>query len=132
MIQILTFEYQVAKIFVEKQLFIIKLLSTKDKIIQEKEEEIKQLKESLKLKVDQNDKMEQNEILQSQFEKINEFIYGKLKGPFCNQKLRIIKNNIDKYKGIINDLIDYNKNIKITEMQSYLDKVSCEMTNLKL
>ena len=78
--------------------------------------------------------MEQNNILESQFQRIDEFMYGKLK----SNKTSIIKpnlkimHNIDRFKTIIYDLIEFNKLNKISDLQSYLDKISTELPQLKL
>jgi hypothetical protein len=55
-------------------------LTSRDKIIKDREEEILELKEKLRFKFDKYEKMEQNDILESQYQKIQEFMYSGLKG----------------------------------------------------
>ena len=102
----------------------------------EKDEEIRQLKDSLKYKFNKYEKMEQNEILEAQYHKIQEFMYSSIKGPISGiitkQKIKVIQGIIDeknKCKNIINELIEQSKNNKVQEMQAYLEKLSMELPN---
>ena len=127
--------------FTEKQAFYSNILTSRDKIIQDKEEEIKILREKLKFKFDKYEKMEQNEILESQYNKIQEFMYGSIRGPtkknnsLDKQKMKALQNIIEegnKFKMIVSDLIDHNKNNRISEIQECLDKISNETNNINM
>jgi hypothetical protein len=114
-------------------------LSEKDKLIREKDEEIKELKERIKYIIEKNEKVEKTEILESQYQKINEFVYNGIKGQnnevISKQKLKYLQSlleEMNKYKKMLNDLIDFNKNKRISKIQSYLDKLSTEINNLSM
>ena len=120
-------------------MFYANILTNRDKIIIDKDEEIRDLKDKLRKKFEKYEKMEQDEILESQYQKIQEFMYGSIKGSringISNKKVKIVQNIIDemnKYKTIINELIEHNKYNKLGEIQAYLEKISLELPNLNM
>lgn len=134
MIQILTLEWELSKILIDNQSAYSMAISQRDKVIKEKDEEIKELKEKIKSITERNEKIEKNEILDSQYNKIHEFIFSGIKGQnnelISKQKLKNIQSLLEetnKYKKMLTDLIDLNKNKKISKVQSYLDKISTDL-----
>ena len=77
-------------------------------------------------------------MLESQYHKIQEFMQGSIKGArvgISKKKLKMIQNIIDEMnrcKTVVNDLIDFNKNNKINEIQAYLDKLSTDLPNFNM
>ena len=77
-------------------------------------------------------------MLESQYHKIQEFMQGSIKGArvgISKKKLKMIQNIIDEMnrcKTVVNDLIDFNKNNKINEIQTYLDKLSTDLPNFNM
>jgi hypothetical protein len=135
----LTLEWELSKVLLDNQSSFRRALAEKDKIIRDKDEEIKELKERIKYIIEKNEKVEKNEILESQYQKINEFVYNGIKGHnnelISKQKLKYLQSlleEMNKYKKMLNDLIELNKNKRISNIQSYLDKISTEINNLSM
>ncbi len=135
----MTLEWELSKVLLDNQSSFRRALAEKDKIIRDKDEEIKELKERIKYIIEKNEKVEKNEILESQYQKINEFVYNGIKGHnnelISKQKLKYLQSlleEMNKYKKMLNDLIELNKNKRISNIQSYLDKISTEINNLSM
>lgn len=136
-LQLLAFENEISKMHNEKQNVYQGIVSVKDKIIFEKEEEIKILKEKLNTKYEKYEKHEKIGLFETQFKKINEFISSNVNrnSNSPTKRMKAYHNLLDettRYKVIINDVLEKFKNNKQEEIQIYLEKISNELPNLAL
>ena len=73
-LQLLTLENEIVKFYAEKQNLIEGTTNLKDKIIAEKEEDIKRLENKLQIKYIKSEKAENIEMIDNSLKKIDEFM----------------------------------------------------------
>jgi hypothetical protein len=133
-LQLLTFENEIAKLHGEKQNFYQAVVISKEKIIQEKEEEIKILQEKLHSRYAKVEKVDQMEVFESQFKKIDEFISsGARRFNSPNKKTRAYHSLLDemnKYKLALFEIMENFKTNKQQELNLYLEKIVTEFPDI--
>lgn len=134
-LQLLAFEHELIKLNSEKQSFYHAVVLAKDKIIKEKEEEIKILSDKLYGRYAKMEKLDQMEMIENQFKKIDEFISsGARRGSLQTKKVKAYNNlleEMNKYKHLTNDILKSYKNNNQQDLNLYLEKLSHEMPDLE-
>lgn len=132
-LQLLTLENEVAKLYSGKQSLFNGIVNLKEKIISEKDDEIKRLENKLINKYSKIERTEQIDILDNQFKKIDEFITSGARRISVSKPMRAYKSVIDemnKYKLILHEIVEKFKSNKQQEMQLYLEKISNDLPDL--
>lgn len=129
-LQLITFENEITKLHGEKSNFYQGVVLNKEKIIQEKEEEIKILQEKLHSRYAKAEKAEQMEVFESQFKKIDEFISsGAKRNLMPNKKTKAYHSLLEEmnlYKLALIELIENHKNNRQEQVGLLIDKISTE------
>ena len=132
-LQLLTVENEIVKFYAEKQNLIEGTTNLKDKIIAEKEEDIKRLENKLQIKYIKSEKAENIEMIDNSLKKIDEFMSSSIqKFPVSKKKkaYQSVIEEMNKYKLIILEIIESSKRNKQEELQLFLEKISNELPDL--
>lgn len=125
-LQLVTFENDLIKLNSEKLSFYHSVVLEKDRQLKEKDEEIKSLCEKLNNKYTRIEKIDQMEMIENQFKKIDDFIYTGVRSKMNQSKRARAYNSVldemNRYKQIILEIVDSYKNNN-QNVNLYLEKL---------
>jgi hypothetical protein len=132
-LQLVAFENELIKLNTEKQSFYHSVVLAKDKLLKEKDEEIKMLCEKLNNKFSRIEKIDQMEMIENQFKRIDDFISSGVKTNMIHSKkaraFNSVLEELNRYKHIAYEILDSYKNNQ-QNLNLYLEKLANEFPSL--
>jgi hypothetical protein len=132
-LQLVAFENELIKLNSEKQSFYNSVVLGKDKLLKEKDDEIKMLCEKLNNKFSRLEKIDQMEMIENQFKRIDDFIGSGVKNKVIHTKkaraFNSVLEDMNRYKQILYEILDSHKNNQ-QNLNLYLEKLENEFPSL--